>query len=67
MVAPSIPMASARAPSASQVRKEFTVLKRSLNELPAWDLTHPATGELIELKVTETGNENQAKTYAASF
>ncbi len=64
---PQVPTSQAKAPSAAQVRKEFSELKHSLNEIASWELTHPGSSMLIEMKFTEMGGPEQAQVYASAL
>lgn len=56
---PKVPSA---APVASKTAQEFDSLKRSLNEMPSWEMT-PNNWDKIQIAYTKAGSEQQARSF----
>jgi len=57
--APKIPAAK---PVAGKAAEEFGSLKRSLSEVPSWEMS-PNSWDKIQIAYTKTGSEEQARSF----
>jgi hypothetical protein len=58
----AIPKVPSAAPVAGKAAEEFDTLKRSLNEMPSWEMT-PNNWDRIQIAYTKTGTEQQARSF----
>ena len=56
---PKVPAAK---PVSGKAAEEFDSLKRSLNEMPSWEMT-PNNWDGIQIVYTKSGTEQQAKSF----
>lgn len=62
----AVPSAPAAKPMAAKSSEEFTLLKRSLNEIASWEIS-PNGYDKIQIIYPFPGNEQQARAYVKAI